>query len=162
MVEHRTENPCVPGSIPGGTTPPFIGSRLRLRSEAGIFYCFYIRDTQQKANATTTGIIGFLTVKTEVKQNVRVEEYTASQRDVPRLRYPKRCARMFVKTENSPPMSPIPPLSFLPPNQQSRSPLLMGFLPQPQLGATWATWVRCFPVKLSIMRSEREEVRGGR
>ena len=22
--EHRTENPCVPGSIPGGTTPPFI------------------------------------------------------------------------------------------------------------------------------------------
>ena len=24
MVEQRTENPCVPGSIPGGTTPPFI------------------------------------------------------------------------------------------------------------------------------------------
>ena len=24
LVEHRTENPCVPGSIPGGTTPPFI------------------------------------------------------------------------------------------------------------------------------------------
>ncbi|WP_286375573.1 hypothetical protein, partial [Xylanibacter rodentium] len=22
--EQRTENPCVPGSIPGGTTPPFI------------------------------------------------------------------------------------------------------------------------------------------
>ena len=38
------------------------------------FYCFYIRDAQQKANATTTGIIGFLTVKTEVKQNVRVGE----------------------------------------------------------------------------------------
>ena len=26
LVEHRTENPCVPGSIPGGTTPPFIMS----------------------------------------------------------------------------------------------------------------------------------------
>ena len=25
LVEQRTENPCVPGSIPGGTTPPFIG-----------------------------------------------------------------------------------------------------------------------------------------
>ena len=24
LVEQRTENPCVPGSIPGGTTPPFI------------------------------------------------------------------------------------------------------------------------------------------
>ena len=24
LVEQRTENPCVPGSIPGGTTPPFM------------------------------------------------------------------------------------------------------------------------------------------
>ena len=23
LVEHRTENPCVPGSIPGGTTSSF-------------------------------------------------------------------------------------------------------------------------------------------
>ena len=28
LVEQRTENPCVPGSIPGGTTPPFIGPCL--------------------------------------------------------------------------------------------------------------------------------------
>jgi hypothetical protein len=29
LVEHRTENPGVPGSIPGGTTPPKAGgSRL--------------------------------------------------------------------------------------------------------------------------------------
>ena len=29
LVEHRTENPCVPGSIPGGTTPPFISPVFR-------------------------------------------------------------------------------------------------------------------------------------
>ena len=28
LVEQRTENPCVPGSIPGGTTPPFISPVL--------------------------------------------------------------------------------------------------------------------------------------
>ena len=28
LVEHRTENPCVPGSIPGGTTPPFISPAM--------------------------------------------------------------------------------------------------------------------------------------
>ena len=28
LVEHRTENPCVPGSIPGGTTPPFISPTI--------------------------------------------------------------------------------------------------------------------------------------
>ena len=36
LVEQRTENPCVPGSIPGGTTPPFI-SPVLLR-KAGLFY----------------------------------------------------------------------------------------------------------------------------
>ena len=30
LVEHRTENPCVPGSIPGGTTPPFIMNPARV------------------------------------------------------------------------------------------------------------------------------------
>ena len=30
LVEQRTENPCVPGSIPGGTTPPFIRAVLLL------------------------------------------------------------------------------------------------------------------------------------
>ena len=30
LVEQRTENPCVPGSIPGGTTPPFIRAVLDL------------------------------------------------------------------------------------------------------------------------------------
>ena len=31
LVEQRTENPCVPGSIPGGTTPPFIWGSSRER-----------------------------------------------------------------------------------------------------------------------------------
>ena len=35
LVEHRTENPCVPGSIPGGTTPPFIIPVFR--KEPGFF-----------------------------------------------------------------------------------------------------------------------------
>ena len=38
LVEQRTENPCVPGSIPGGTTPPFIRAVLaRGRSFCVIF-----------------------------------------------------------------------------------------------------------------------------
>ena len=38
LVEQRTENPCVPGSIPGGTTPPFINAARSLRSRAA-FLC---------------------------------------------------------------------------------------------------------------------------
>ena len=38
LVEHRTENPCVPGSIPGGTTPPFIDLRIRVTSVWRFFY----------------------------------------------------------------------------------------------------------------------------
>ena len=37
LVEHRTENPCVPGSIPGGTTPPFIMSPCLRVYRAGAF-----------------------------------------------------------------------------------------------------------------------------
>ena len=33
LVEQRTENPCVPGSIPGGTT-----ERVTFRSDS-LFYC---------------------------------------------------------------------------------------------------------------------------
>ena len=40
LVEHRTENPCVPGSIPGGTTPPFI-SPVFPRG-AGFSFCLQI------------------------------------------------------------------------------------------------------------------------
>ena len=36
LVEQRTENPCVPGSIPGGTTPPFIRAVL---IESALFLC---------------------------------------------------------------------------------------------------------------------------
>ena len=36
MVEHRTENPCVPGSIPGGTTPPFINVGISTTKIVGI------------------------------------------------------------------------------------------------------------------------------
>ncbi len=38
LVEHRTENPCVPGSIPGGTTPPFIMNPVKTSVRAGFFY----------------------------------------------------------------------------------------------------------------------------
>ena len=37
LVEHRTENPCVPGSIPGGTTPPFIMNPAKVFGLSGIF-----------------------------------------------------------------------------------------------------------------------------
>ena len=37
LVEQRTENPCVPGSIPGGTTPPFIW-RFLTSVRAAFFY----------------------------------------------------------------------------------------------------------------------------
>ena len=39
LVEHRTENPCVPGSIPGGTTPPFISPVFR----DGAGFSFYLK-----------------------------------------------------------------------------------------------------------------------
>ena len=38
LVEQRTENPCVPGSIPGGTTPPFIMPFTSLRSVSGFLF----------------------------------------------------------------------------------------------------------------------------
>ena len=41
LVEHRTENPCVPGSIPGGTTPPFISSPVLVRDWA--FYFVFLQ-----------------------------------------------------------------------------------------------------------------------
>ena len=37
LVEHRTENPCVPGSIPGGTTPPFIMNPAKVFGLSGVF-----------------------------------------------------------------------------------------------------------------------------
>ncbi len=37
LVEQRTENPCVPGSIPGGTTPPFM-SPVRFNTAGFFFY----------------------------------------------------------------------------------------------------------------------------
>ena len=37
LVEQRTENPCVPGSIPGGTTPPFISPVLLRKSGLFLF-----------------------------------------------------------------------------------------------------------------------------
>ena len=38
LVEHRTENPCVPGSIPGGTTPPFIMKPRKDFGRSGVFH----------------------------------------------------------------------------------------------------------------------------
>ena len=40
LVEHRTENPCVPGSIPGGTTPPFIMNPVYDICCSGVFSLF--------------------------------------------------------------------------------------------------------------------------
>ena len=42
LVEQRTENPCVPGSIPGGTTPPFINAARSLRI-GRLFYALYLK-----------------------------------------------------------------------------------------------------------------------
>ena len=42
LVEQRTENPCVPGSIPGGTTPPFIGPVCA--SSRAFFYALFVSD----------------------------------------------------------------------------------------------------------------------
>ena len=42
LVEQRTENPCVPGSIPGGTTPPFIMPLTSLRRVSGFLFIPYL------------------------------------------------------------------------------------------------------------------------
>ena len=40
LVEHRTENPCVPGSIPGGATSSFhYEPRESRKTVAGFFVC---------------------------------------------------------------------------------------------------------------------------
>ena len=38
LVEQRTENPCVPGSIPGGTT-----ERESYKSDSLFFYPYFVR-----------------------------------------------------------------------------------------------------------------------
>ena len=40
LVEQRTENPCVPGSIPGGTTDKERVTKVTLSYFMGIFRCF--------------------------------------------------------------------------------------------------------------------------
>ena len=40
LVEQRTENPCVPGSIPGGTTKFLIYNPLKIKNQR-IFYFLY-------------------------------------------------------------------------------------------------------------------------
>ena len=49
LVEQRTENPCVPGSIPGGTTKTngFFLKSPEIQLFQGIFYS---RDTQKLAD----------------------------------------------------------------------------------------------------------------
>ena len=46
LVEQRTENPCVPGSIPGGTTNPINsnGIFIFLNSQS-FFYISYVNQT---------------------------------------------------------------------------------------------------------------------
>ena len=40
-VEQRTENPCVPGSIPGGTTKEVLNSFKTLETPLNRGFCFY-------------------------------------------------------------------------------------------------------------------------
>ena len=47
LVEHRTENPCVPGSIPGGTTPPFIMNPVKTSVGAGFFQLKALNELKQ-------------------------------------------------------------------------------------------------------------------
>ena len=55
MVEHRTENPCVPGSIPGGTTPPFIGPAKDFGLSGVFFYHYYLKPLYMKRIILITG-----------------------------------------------------------------------------------------------------------
>ena len=41
LVEQRTENPCVPGSIPGGTTLKILIIRQLLIKVAAFFFIYY-------------------------------------------------------------------------------------------------------------------------
>ena len=57
LVEQRTENPCVPGSIPGGTTE----SKINLFENQGVgnfnsFFCTTICTTKQKIPSIIDGI----------------------------------------------------------------------------------------------------------
>ena len=45
LVEQRTENPCVPGSIPGGTTPPFISP---VRASGRVFFLHERKHTPER------------------------------------------------------------------------------------------------------------------
>ena len=54
LVEHRTENPCVPGSIPGGTTPPFITNPVKVFGLERDFLCYYVAFSCRKRNYLRT------------------------------------------------------------------------------------------------------------
>ena len=45
LVEQRTENPCVPGSIPGGTTEK---PEAKLRAFCVLYLIFYSKIPEQK------------------------------------------------------------------------------------------------------------------
>ena len=50
MVEQWTENPCVPGSIPGGTTKPTLTSGFfvfQTHKPCPIFFTYYIQKQAQ-------------------------------------------------------------------------------------------------------------------
>ena len=57
MVEQRTENPCVPGSIPGGTTPPFISPVLE---RGRIFLLETIKVTRKGVSKNLVRIIVYI------------------------------------------------------------------------------------------------------
>ena len=50
LVEQRTENPCVPGSIPGGTTLKRIkGNEILISKRNRDFFCVQEEDSYQRA-----------------------------------------------------------------------------------------------------------------
>ena len=70
LVEQRTENPCVPGSIPGGTTPPFI----RAVSDFGwsrLFRYLYPKETVVTKLLQTIAIINYYNLKQITKSKLK-------------------------------------------------------------------------------------------
>ena len=57
LVEQRTENPCVPGSIPGGTT--FTKRKIMKTAEIQLFQRFFIYVLPAKIGSADFRVSGF-------------------------------------------------------------------------------------------------------
>lgn len=61
LVEQRTENPCVPGSIPGGTTfkRMHLGKSLEIQRFQGFFHFPYIAQNGHSGTNQSKRDVGF-------------------------------------------------------------------------------------------------------